>query len=224
MEFKKDKQPLTSGTALTPPGGLSGVRSWAGAHHAAGLFSCWTEVTSQNISIRPGHWPWHSETKRDHDIFLSKPRPNEATLCSHNVPNLSLCWYKWPLLLCNHSWTLALVCPPYRWGSLRCPVRDLPPPPDTNTRSRLSPSSIHPPRNHPPKPQLFHPKMPCGLWWTLFSLEQPPVRNLSYWPTYLLPGGFGWRTLKDVTRLSVRLFSCVFWVWTWPCVCIVAPV
>lgn len=154
-----------------------------------------TEHQHQTRTLTLTQW---DKTRPQHH---SKARPSKVALWPHSVPNSSLC---------NHSSTLALVCPPYRWGSLRCPVRDLPPPPDTNTRSRLSPSSIHPPRNHPPKPQHCHPKMLYGPQWTVFSLELPPVRNLSCWPTYLLPGGFGWRTLKDVTRLSVRLCSCVF--------------
>ena len=79
----RTKQPPTSETGLTFTLGLSIVRSWAGAHHAAVFFSCWTYATSQNINIRQGHLrPWYSETKQDHNIILSKHRPNKAAPCT----------------------------------------------------------------------------------------------------------------------------------------------
>ena len=56
-----------------------------------------------------------------------------------------------PLLPPSHSCILALVCPPYSRGSLRCPGIELPPLPD-HTQSRVSQSRIDASQNQSPHP------------------------------------------------------------------------
>ena len=51
----------------------------------------------------------------------------------------------------SHRCVLALVCPPYSRGSLRCPVLELPPLPDI-TQSRESQSCIDASQNQSPRP------------------------------------------------------------------------
>ena len=56
-----------------------------------------------------------------------------------------------PLPPPSHPCVLALVCPPYSRGSLRCPVLELSPLPD-NTQSRVSQSCIDASQNQSPHP------------------------------------------------------------------------
>ena len=56
-----------------------------------------------------------------------------------------------PLLPPSHSCILALVCPPYSRGLLRCPGIELPPLPDL-TQSRVSQSRIDASQNQSPHP------------------------------------------------------------------------
>ena len=127
------------------------------------------ELTMRPCYFPVGHMSSHRTSTSDKDIWgHDTVRQNKPTTsfcpstdqtrqhCApHNGPNLSLCWQEWPRLLSNYSCILTLVFPPYREDSLTCPVTELPTLPD-NTQSRVSPSSIHPPQNHPTRAHILY--------------------------------------------------------------------